>query len=120
MSNLDSFTLGYIECALWSSTGDDGENFDEYSLSDLSEETLKEMVSDCADFQETNAELLNKYYKTHDSSHAGHDFWLTRNHHGAGFWDRGLGKLGNDLTDMAHPYGEANLYLGDDGKIYTL
>jgi hypothetical protein len=28
---------------------------------------------------------------------AGIDFWLTRNRHGAGYWDRGLGITGDKL-----------------------
>ena len=50
--------------------------------------------------------------------YAGHDFWLTRNGHGAGFWDRGLGEAGKKLTDAAHAFGECNLYLGDDDVIH--
>lgn len=49
---------------------------------------------------------------------AGHDFWLTRNGHGAGFWDRGMGKLGDRLADAARAYGSVDLYVGDDKKIY--
>jgi hypothetical protein len=33
---------------------------------------------------------------------AGHDFVLTANHHGAGFWDRGLGGAGELLTEATH------------------
>lgn len=49
----------------------------------------------------------------------GHDFYLTRNCHGAGFWDRGNGKMGDELTELAHPYGGFELYLGDDGLLYN-
>lgn len=35
----------------------------------------------------------------------GHDFCLTRNGHGAGFWDRGWGHLGEYLSDVARTYG---------------
>jgi len=37
---------------------------------------------------------------------AGHDFILTANRHGAGFWDRGLGDAGGKLTEAAHAYGD--------------
>jgi hypothetical protein len=47
----------------------------------------------------------------------GHDFWLTRNGHGAGFWDRGLGALGDRLTDASKPYGEVNLWVDADGSV---
>lgn len=34
----------------------------------------------------------------------GHDFCLTRNGHGAGFWDRGWDELGEYLSDVARTY----------------
>ncbi len=49
---------------------------------------------------------------------AGHDFWLTRERHGAGFWDEGLGSIGDRLTEAAHAYGSFDLYVGDDGMIH--
>lgn len=38
--------------------------------------------------------------------------------HGAGFWDRGLGEVGDALSKACEPYGSVDLYVGDDGKIY--
>jgi hypothetical protein len=49
---------------------------------------------------------------------AGHDFWLTRNGHGAGFWDRGLGTLGNRLSAAAKVYSGCDLFVGDDARVY--
>jgi hypothetical protein len=48
---------------------------------------------------------------------------LTRNGHGAGFWNRFYGdqpatKLGRALSDAAKVYGSCDLYIGDDGQIY--
>lgn len=52
----------------------------------------------------------------------GHDFALTRNGHGVGFWDReheGLPReLGEALSKVCESFGEFNLYLMDDGKAY--
>jgi hypothetical protein len=47
-----------------------------------------------------------------------HDFWLTRNRHGCGFWDGSYKDLGDRLTNAAQAFGECDLYVGDDGKIY--
>jgi hypothetical protein len=114
---LDQFTLGYLTCALWSSCNDQGEPLDgDHDLDDIAPETLKTMVADCQDFQGSFGDLLAQADQSLERS--GHDFWLTRNRHGAGFWDRGLGKLGDKLTEMAHPYGSFDLYIGDDGKIH--
>lgn len=114
---MDNFTTGYATCALWSSTDDNGEPLDkDYDIDDISPTTLKQMIVDCADFQTANAELLAEI----DPGQAGHDFWLTRNHHGVGFWDRGLGVVGEQLTKAAHEYCGVDLYEGDDGKIHGM
>lgn len=112
-TKLDQFTLAYIECALWSSTDDDGEPLDN-GWHELAPETIERMAEDCADFQREHSELLEGI----SSAQAGHDFWLTRNQHGAGFWDRGLGAKGDELTAASHAYGGRDLYIGDDGLIY--
>jgi hypothetical protein len=116
---IDEFTQGYIIAALWSTNDDDEQPLDAlHSVDDIDSETIAEMVGDCKDFQEANAALLEAYYVHRPADHAGHDFWLTRNGHGTGFWDRGLGKLGDDLAELARVYGEYNLYIGDHGMIY--
>ena len=49
----------------------------------------------------------------------GHDFWLTRNGHGAGFWDGDYEKeIGIKLTELSQQFGECHAYVGDDNKIY--
>lgn len=49
----------------------------------------------------------------------GHDFALTRNHHGAGFRDRGYGDIGESLTEAAQAYGGASLYVDSDNRIWN-
>ena len=111
----DCFISAYVECALWSSTDEEGEPLDSsYCTDDLAFGARALMESDCEDFIESNSGLLADW----NARQAGHDFWLTRNRHGAGFWDRGRGKNGDDLTAAAHAYGECDLYVGDDGVIY--
>ena len=45
----------------------------------------------------------------------GHDFWLTSQGHGAGFWDRGLGEVGDTLTDSVDGHMDiVGLYLNDE------
>jgi len=120
---VDYFTISYITTALWSSNDDDGNPLDGYcDRDDIAPQSLADMVEDCKRFQNTYAELLKGAYESvqgYDESMAGHDFWLTRNHHGAGFWDRGLGTVGEALTKAAHMEGSIDLYIGDDGKVYA-
>lgn len=113
---MDTFTRAYVEAALWTSEDDSKEPMDRnYSADDFAPEAMGKIMSECADFQEENAELLSRHW---DAAQAGHDFWLTRNGHGTGFWDRGHGKAGEILTEAAKRAGERMIYVGDDGKLY--
>ncbi len=120
IGHLDAFTLAYLECALWSSTDnsreDGGDPLDDnYGIEDMAQSTIDSAKEDCEAFQQAHAELIGDERKR-----AGYDFWLTRNHHGAGFWDGDWPKeAGKVLTDAAHVYGSVNLYIGDDGLIYA-
>jgi hypothetical protein len=117
--DLDDFTKAYIECALWSTNDnmDDsgGESLDaNYTSDDFTPATLTATIVDCARFQRENAMDIDG-----EEEQAGHDFWLTRNHHGAGFWDGDwCPPLGQRLTEACKDYDEVNLYVGDDGLIY--
>lgn len=118
---LDDFTRAYLECALWSSVDISEDGSDECldatcGLDDCSLETLQGAIDDCRSFQESEADDLAESGLSDEQ--AGHDFWLTRNGHGAGFWDRGLGAVGDRLSKACKPYGSVDLYKGDDGKVY--
>lgn len=110
----------YIACALWSSYHYPDEESDPIPFDDvdaeLSEEAIQTMSADLFPFMLDNAADLDGM----SLEQIGHDLWLTRNNHGAGFWDRGLGERGTRLTDAAHAYGSSDLYLGDDGKIHLV
>ena len=111
---VQKFIDAYIECALWSSTDEDGEPYDSGDRT-LSDHARSELTKDAARFAFNNAMLLDEHG---DYAQAGHDLWLTRNGHGTGFWDRELGELGDQLTAASEKCGECNLYTGDDGKIH--
>lgn len=96
----------YLGCALWSSLDEDGEPLDIYQISDFSAESRAEAVDDLTDFITSNLSDLADL----DPEQVGHDFWLTRNGHGAGFWDCGLGEIGKRLTEAAHSYGSAHCF----------
>lgn len=119
MGYVKEFIAAYLETALWSSTNEDGTPLDDLaSVDDLSPESVRAMTEDCVSFVWANRAALRE--SGQDAGQAGHDFWLTRNGHGAGFWDRGLGEVGERLTKASKPYGSCDLYVGDDGKVYTL
>ena len=98
----------YLAAALWT------EELDDASISDLSNKAKLSSLKDVEEFINKAGMLLNGM----EAGQVGHDLWLTRNGHGAGFWDRGLGEIGDKLSDIARGMGEKHLYKGDDGKIY--
>jgi len=109
----DAFIAAFFEALFWS----EGEAFYDLSYTDLEDDDAKELISDCLGFLSEASTLLAKTSLTFES--AGHDFLLTRNGHGAGFWDRGLGDIGDKLTDMAHNYGTVGLDIVEDGQVYV-
>lgn len=121
---MDKFTQAYIAAAFWTETsdGDDVPLDDSYGVEDLDPAALSGIVEDCNRFQTTHALLLKEAYESgryYTEASAGHDFWLTRNRHGAGYWDRDLDDVGESLSEAARLEGGRCLYVGDDNKIYA-
>jgi hypothetical protein len=110
MANIDEILSHYVAAALWTDTEDKDSD-------DIHPDTLTQMRDDVEAFMSS---VDGEGWDTSAWSDAqmGHDFWLTRNGHGAGFWDRGHGKIGDDLTALAKPFGEFSLYIGDDDRVH--
>lgn len=115
LKNLDEFTRGYLDCAEWL--------LPEPGLDDQSRVTARDKVrgwtraaistamADCAAFQSANSGDLAAFCELAKVSvgSAGHDFWLTRNGHGAGYWDRDAGDTGDRLTLAAAQCGPCDV-----------
>lgn len=119
--DMDVIVRQALVTLLWSTPhyGDDGEASGcldaTYGVDDIVNDdemsTFREQVQS---FVTDNATDLHGI----DDEQVGHDFVLTRNGHGAGFWDRGHGERGDRLTAACKPYGELDAYVGDDGRVY--
>lgn len=128
--SLKSFTDAYITAALWSSNdnADDsgGEPLDRnYGPEDMADVTMAQMQREAQAFYDAHSDKFTdencSYTGCPVDEYAGHDFWLTRNHHGAGFWDGDWKEpVASQLTEAAHAAGERDLYVGDDGLIYLM
>ena len=121
MRELEIFSEAYATALFWSSTDatEDGDtiNLDDYMTSTQADDHCRAEAADF--FSAYYADLTEAAQRPGYSLElAGHDFALTRNHHGAGYWDRGLGELGARLTEAAHARGECWPYLGDDELVY--
>ena len=128
LKKLDEFTDSYIEAALWSSMDNlqpnGGEFLDKkYTIDDIDLSTIEKMTLDCKNFKSKYSELYNS--GGWSDVQAGHDFWLSRNGHGSGFFDRNwydnTEDIGKKLQTASKSYGPYDLYLGDgqyDGIIF--
>lgn len=97
----------------------DGNIPGEAGFNNLAKDSLIDIIQQCTDFQVlAAADLALAYEGEYDAEQAGRDFWLTRNGHGVGFWDRGLGDVGDRLSKSAKTFGEVYVEFGDDDKVY--
>lgn len=113
---LNDLVKHYLITALWSSNDEEGTPFDEnFGVEDFSGDSLEKAIKDCEEFVKKAGDILDRY----EDTSIGHDFWLTRNRHGAGFWDGDYGKEdGEKLTEISESFGEINIHKGDDNKLH--
>lgn len=111
---MDHFTDSYLETAEWADKPD-GED---WSGAEWSDQAMAIAESDCQKFQDRAREIIERLEEG-AQYHFAHDFWLTRQGHGAGFWDGDYPEPeASELTEIAKSFGEVWIYLGDDGLIY--
>lgn len=100
---------------LWSSTDTEGTPLDQdYYIEDIERESRQAMDAEVMSWMDTNERIVSLYFQSSSPTLLGHDLALTRNGHGVGFWDRGLGDLGDELTEAAKLLGP--IYLIEDGN----
>jgi hypothetical protein len=90
---------GYLDCALWASVPLSEDESADKSLSDLGYEranccadTRADARAACEGFAEAHGDALRAAFEDHPQytpERAGHDLFLSRNGHGAGFFDHG-------------------------------
>lgn len=126
---LDVFTRHYLAAALFFSRDEDYGDDElhlaaNYDINDCAPDFLLQAFLDCQKFQheqEGSLRVAYEMYRERGFSYhpdagspeacAGHDFFLTRQGHGAGFWDRGFGPVGDALTGAAKAFPELHLFV---------
>lgn len=117
-------------CLLWSETDNDGTPLD--TLGALPSQSLRDTIREQWEEFRTQAEGLGFDASEHCAmmlhpdcegdawNAAAHDFILTRNGHGTGFWDSGrwVEPWGDKLTKLSESFGTFSAYIEDDGSIY--
>ncbi len=104
----DEFYEGYIQALTWSS------GVPMARPGDVSGDLEDRCIADCEAFL---AKVKRGWIPHGLHSTAGHDFALTRNRHGAGFWDGDWPVNGEALTALSHEFPEITIYRGDDDAL---
>ena len=121
------------ETILWSSCDDSEIPLDKnYSAEDINQECLNRLYFEYTQFVNSvekqitaifgdNWESIDEFYDIIQpiENQTEHDYIMTRNGHGCGFWDGDwMSGIADILTDAAKSFPEIYATLGDDGKIY--
>ena len=113
--DLEDFTNATIEALFFTDTGDDEQPSPD---AELDPETRLYLMADCRSWWRRFGCYVDVAGGT--PKQAGHDFWLTRNGHGAGFWDGDWPEpWATQFTEGAQSYCVFETYEGDDGLIYA-
>ena len=109
---------GYLQAAKFTGVTEDGMPLDgtDYAWSGDSQDQARD---DVIDFIVANVSAIREFQRVtgHGWLQVGIDFNFTRNGQGAGFWSRGTGDIGIELTNVSHPYGEAIVYVDDNEEM---
>jgi hypothetical protein len=111
--NVNDILDNYLEAAFWTEEQQNPE-LQNKMVSDIDSASLQKTKNDIMQFLRTALQQAGEELKTYDSKSIGHNLWLSRNGHGAGFFDDNNDKL----QDIARNMKSSDLYIGDDGKVY--
>lgn len=115
-----AFLAAYLEALAFTERGPDS---DIPPDAELSPDALEQCRADCQLFWDVAGDVIRdagpNLGRWPAPEMAGHDMWLTRNGHGAGFWDGDWpDDTGQLLTDLARLMGEVDVCEGDDGRVH--
>jgi hypothetical protein len=99
------FFNAYLEGIDFTETGDIDQP---ESCAELDDDFLRESLIDCLAFYSRIA----CYLSDDEITQAGHDFWLSRNGHGTGFFDRGY-PMADKFQTYAEAYGQVHAVFDD-------
>lgn len=133
LTSVNPTVRALAETILWSSSDENGIPLDKnYLPENINHDCLNQLYREYAMFLDsvetkiTEAvgdkwDSIDDFYEIMQptENQTEHDFILTRNGHGAGFWDGDwMECVSGILTDAAKQFPEITAIPGDDGKVY--
>lgn len=110
--NIDDVYTGYITAAFW--TEEDNDELEDKTIFDIDPKQKSKIYDGLKKFISNAKRQYTDELEEYDAETIGHNIWLSRNGHGAGFFDDN-----NDgLQKLAKAMGEVSIYVGDNGKVY--
>jgi len=107
MRDLDEILKHYLIAILFT------EDREDLELDDFGMSTVTQAKRDIVNFLNKANPLLEEW----TDEEIGHDFWLTRQGHGAGFWDREKANA-NEISEIATSFRTMDFWVNDLGVAY--
>lgn len=111
--NVDEVLNSYLETALWAESDENNELYSK-TVYQFDKASIQEAKNDIIQFLQIAKQQAPDELNTYDATGIGHNFWLSRNGHGAGFFDDN----NDQLQEIAKKFNQADIYVGDDGRVY--
>jgi len=93
-------------------------SLDSFSQDDIEEDSVIQAYLDIKKFLELAGPSVYEAIEYNGLERLGHDIWLTRNHHGSGFFDHNYEHENEKaLMSAANALGSVDLYINDNMKL---
>jgi hypothetical protein len=122
--NINEIVKHYLYAALWTAELDSKYDTDNFGFG----EQYYAAVRDIGDFLNKAVRYLapfEKHFGKDTESRLGHEFWLSRNGHGSGFFDCALGTgdkeleaIQKPLQEIANTFVEKNVFESEVGNVF--
>lgn len=105
INDFDEFYEAFLTCALWSTSDENDEPLDRnHSIADIDTDCAERLKAHAFSFWCRMYCYIDAETNSPGVTRAGHDFWLTSQGHGSGFWDGHWPKYGDMLTKLSKCY----------------
>ena len=116
--DFDTFFNQFLVTALWSSNDDAGQPLDNrFTPSDFTPRALEILRAHALSFWSRMYYYIEHETTNRTAGDAGHDFWLTSQGHGSGFWDGDWPVYGDMLTDLSKCYPTIDITITEDNRL---